>query len=323
LHRRKEVPVRNGPVTASNEVNDEIAATARHRPAPLEVVRCGSISEASQRLNVASSAISRQISSLEETLDTVLFERRPRGMVLSAGGEMLAAHARKMALEADRVVADLQALKGLRSGRVRLSASEGFAIDFLPRVINAFQKKYPGFVFQLFVGAPAVVSRQVREGNADIGLTFARLPEPEIKVVHRQPGPIALVMRNDHPLARFRHLSLGQLKPYPDGPARPDHDAAATVRHRLQPPAGGDRTGDDQQLHPVAAQLRARQRCALHHRRRHRALPHRARGTDHAADPRLSSRWALRRSADAGRRTLPRSVEIFLDYLVAELSKDL
>jgi hypothetical protein len=50
----------------------------------LEVVRCGSISEASQRLNVASSAISRQISSLEETLDTVLFERRPRGMVLSA-----------------------------------------------------------------------------------------------------------------------------------------------------------------------------------------------------------------------------------------------
>ena len=44
----------------------------------LEVVRCGSIAEASQRLNVASSAISRQISRLEELLDTVLFERRPR-----------------------------------------------------------------------------------------------------------------------------------------------------------------------------------------------------------------------------------------------------
>jgi len=106
----------------------------------LEVVRCGSISEASQRLNVASSAISRQISSLEDMLDTVLFERRPRGMVLSAGGEMLAAHAQKVALEADRVVADLLALKGLRSGRIRVAASEGFGIEFLPRLISAFQK---------------------------------------------------------------------------------------------------------------------------------------------------------------------------------------
>ena len=42
----------------------------------LEVVRCGSIAAASQRLNVASSAISRQISNLESLLDTVLFEPR-------------------------------------------------------------------------------------------------------------------------------------------------------------------------------------------------------------------------------------------------------
>ena len=115
----------------------------------LEVVRCGSIAEASQRLNVASSAISRQISSLETLLDTVLFERRPRGMVLSAGGEMLAAHAQKVTLEADRVVADLLALKGLRSGRIRLAASEGFGIDFLPRLIRGFQQKYPAIRFQV------------------------------------------------------------------------------------------------------------------------------------------------------------------------------
>ncbi|AMP00184.1 bacterial regulatory helix-turn-helix, lysR family protein [Collimonas arenae] len=181
----------------------------------LEVVRCGSISEASQRLNVASSAISRQITGLEQILDTVLFERRPRGMVLSAGGEVLAAHALKSALEADRVVADLLSLKGLKSGRIRIASTEGFAIDFLPRLISDFQKKYPAIVFQLYVGPPASVSRQVREGNADIGLTFSRIPEPNIKVVHQQPAPVMAIMRKDHPLSQFKQVSLSQLAAYP------------------------------------------------------------------------------------------------------------
>ena len=52
----------------------------------LEVARCGSISEASMRLNVAASAVSRQISKLELALDASLFERRARGMVLSEAG---------------------------------------------------------------------------------------------------------------------------------------------------------------------------------------------------------------------------------------------
>jgi len=188
----------------------------------LEIVRCGSISEASHRLNVASSAISRQISGLEQALDTVLFERRPRGMVLTAGGEVLAAHALKSALEADRVIADLLALKGLRSGRIRLASAEGFAIDFLPRVIADFQQKYPAIQFQVYVGPPASLSRQVREGNADIGIAFSRMPQPDIKVEHQQPAPVMAVMRHDHPLGEFKQVSLAQLLPYPIALPGPD-----------------------------------------------------------------------------------------------------
>jgi DNA-binding transcriptional LysR family regulator len=181
----------------------------------LEVVRCGSISEASQNLNVASSAISRQISGLEQALDAQLFERRPRGMMLSAAGEVLAAHARKSALEAERVVADLFALQGLRIGKVRIATSEGFAIDFLPRLIADFQKQFPAILFQMYVGPPVIVSRQVREGNADIGITFSRTPEPDIKVEHRQQAPVLALMRKDHPLSKFKILSLSQLREYP------------------------------------------------------------------------------------------------------------
>ncbi|WP_347615130.1 LysR family transcriptional regulator, partial [Comamonas thiooxydans] len=65
-----------------------------------EVAQCGSLSEASARLHVAASAISRQIAALEERLGTPLFERHPRGMVLNAAGEILADHARRAGLDA-------------------------------------------------------------------------------------------------------------------------------------------------------------------------------------------------------------------------------
>ena len=289
----------------------------------LEVVRCGSISEASQRLNVASSAISRQISSLEDMLDTVLFERRPRGMVLSAGGEMLAAHAQKVALEADRVVADLLALKGLRSGRIRVAASEGFGIEFLPRLISAFQKKYPAIQFHVNVAPPAQVSRQVREGNADLGITFNRQPEPDIKIVHQQPGPVLLLMRAGHPLARFKRLTLAQLQPYPL--ALPDaqttlrqlFDLACSRQQLVFEPAltsnyiqtlhnylldsdGLSLTGEvTVRYHIGKGELVTR---PLH---------------DRLLDGRYTEVQTL-----AG-RTLPRIVEIFLEFMLAELNKEI
>ncbi|HUG25914.1 LysR family transcriptional regulator [Piscinibacter sp.] len=192
----------------------------------LEVVRCGSITEASRRLNVAVSAISRQIKGLEDVLGTVLFERRPRGMVPSAAGELLAAHARKSALEADRVVGDILALQGQRSGNVRLATTEGFSVEFLPQLIAQFQQRYPEIMFQLHVSAPAEVTRRIGDGDADIGLTFSRTPEKGIKVEHRQPAPVVAVMRRDHPLAKFKQVLLAQLQAYPL--ALPDPDT--TVR---------------------------------------------------------------------------------------------
>lgn len=289
----------------------------------LEVVRCGSISEASQRLNVASSAISRQISSLEEMLDTVLFERRPRGMVLSAGGEMLAAHAQKVALEADRVIADLLALKGLRSGRIRVAASEGFGIDFLPRVIRAFQERYPAILFQVYVGPPATVSRQIREGNADVGVTFNRLPEPDIKIVHQQPGLVLLLMRNGHPLSRFKSVTLSQLRPYPL--ALPDphttlrqlFDLACSRQQLVFEPVLT--SNYIQTLHnyllegdalSITGEVTVRYRIA---KGELAMVPIR--------DLALNGRYVEVQTLSG--RTLPRIVEIFLDYLLGELNKDI
>jgi len=181
----------------------------------LEVVKRGSISLAASRLFVSSSAVSRQIAALESVLGVPLFERRPRGMTPTAAGELLATYAQRMTLEAEQVVSDIQGLQGLLRGVVRVATSSGFSLDFLPSVIAQFQQRYPGIQFQVKVTRPTAVTTTILNGDADIGLTYSRRAERDIRVEHQQTAPVLVIMRPDHPLAQHRSLKLTQLQPYP------------------------------------------------------------------------------------------------------------
>ncbi len=180
----------------------------------LEVVRCGSLTEASARLHVTVSAVSRQVAMLEEVLGMPLFDRRPRGMVPSAAGEMLAVHAQRVALEADRVVSDIDGLQGLRSGRIRIASAPGFGVEFLPTAIAAFRLDCPGVHFHLRVSSPQDVTAAVLRGDVDIGLTYSRAAERDIRIEHRQPAGVFAIMRPDHALARLRTVTLAQMHPF-------------------------------------------------------------------------------------------------------------
>jgi len=181
----------------------------------LEVVRRGSITEAALTLNVASSAISRQIARLEDELDTPLFERVSRGMKPNAAGELLAAHALRAQLETERIGNELLALKGLRRGEVKLASTEGFALDFLPTAIEHFRRQHGGIRFELTVGNAMEVAQLIRAGAVDIGLTFTMAPDRDIKVEYVQNAPILAVMNPHHPLATRKHVVLAELIAYP------------------------------------------------------------------------------------------------------------
>lgn len=181
----------------------------------LEVARAGSVTEAAARLEVAPSAVSRQVGRLERELDTLLFERRARGMALNSAGELLAAHARRAWLDIERVADDILALRGLRQGGVRVVATEGFAYEFLPAMAAAFQARWPGIRFSLDMCVQREVARRVREGHADIGVTVSLASERGLNVEIRHPAPVLAVCAPEHPLARRRQLSLAQVAAYP------------------------------------------------------------------------------------------------------------
>ena len=181
----------------------------------LEVAHTGSISEASERLHVATSAISRQIAKLEQDVGAPLFERRPRGMVLSEAGEILAAYARRSSLEAEQVLAEVHSVHALTRSTVKIASSEGFARELLPEAITTFREKHPGVRFRLNVTGPGAATQQVRDGTVDLAVTYSLAPEKDIKVEYSQVQPIYVLMADDHPLAKRVDVDLAELLEYP------------------------------------------------------------------------------------------------------------
>lgn len=181
----------------------------------VEVARCGSVREASARLNIAPSALSRQIQNLEYLLGLPLFERQARGMRLTAAGEIYARYARTVALETERVRRELEDLRGLRRGLLRIATVEGVVADTLTESVAKFRQKYPGIQLRLITTGTDEVIAAVRDGDADIGVSFHAQPNPDVRFVRRIPDPLKALVHPTHVLARRRRTTLKEILTFP------------------------------------------------------------------------------------------------------------
>lgn len=181
----------------------------------LEVARTGSVNQAAQRLHVAASAVSRQLSKLEDSLGVVLFERQARGMALTEAGTRLLAHASAHDAQALDLVAQLQDLSAQGAVRVRLACTEGFAASFMPTVMAAFRQAHPQVQLQLEVAVPQEVSALVLRGEADLALKYSVAPEKGLQVLHSAIAPIYAIMPTHHPLAHQRSVCVADVVRYP------------------------------------------------------------------------------------------------------------
>lgn len=181
----------------------------------LEVAQRGSISSASETLHVAVSAISRQIGRLESDLGVELFHRNTRGMALTEAGLVVQQYARRTLLDTDTLRLELQGMEGLEHSTVRIVCTDGFAQDYLPSVIARFVQAHPGVAFILDVCGPALATGKVREGTADIALTFTIAAQEGIYVEYAERAPMYAHVANNHPLAQFKEVSMREIVSYP------------------------------------------------------------------------------------------------------------
>ncbi|MFZ5678021.1 MAG: LysR family transcriptional regulator [Pseudomonadota bacterium] len=179
------------------------------------VAEAGSVRGASLALNVAASAVSRQIILLERQFNFALFERRGRSLKLSAAGEILLAGL-KAAMQGHETTLDhLDALRGLKRGRIRIATVESISVSALPDLLARFSADHPGIEIAVTVAGSDAVTDLVRGHDADIGFTFNPATLEGLEVRLTRDMPLGAVMRRDHPLARERKLLFAQCLDYP------------------------------------------------------------------------------------------------------------
>ncbi len=147
------------------------------------ICETGSVSAASQRCRIAQSALSYQIANLEEELGVRLFERRPRGMALTAEGDRLYEHARRISQAVDHAKTDLRALSGAVAGEVTVglpyTALEMIGLQLAERAAAAF----PDMQLWIAESLSSQALNSLRRGSVDIALLYNPPASTDLRTV--------------------------------------------------------------------------------------------------------------------------------------------
>ncbi|MBO0709963.1 MAG: LysR family transcriptional regulator [Acetobacteraceae bacterium] len=198
------------------------AAPPRHQPhlhAALlrylsEIAQLGSIRRAAASLNVASSAINRQVLRFERELGVRIFDRMPSGMRPTPAGELLLRHVRATLQNFDRLLADMDGLQGILSGHVTLAALDSLLVELVPQALGDVARRYPAITFSALAASPAAVLSGVAAGDMDLGLSFVVPTVPSLQLVASMEAPLGCLMAPTHELASRKSLTLADLDGY-------------------------------------------------------------------------------------------------------------
>ena len=134
----------------------------------LAVAQHGNVTRAADALGRTQSAISVQIARLERQLRTRLFDRRPRGVVLTESGETLRDAAARIVEDLDRTAASF--LADPLDGRLRLGIPDEYGSSVLPEILAAFARQHPSVEVSVRCGFSTEFPAAVGAGDLDLAV---------------------------------------------------------------------------------------------------------------------------------------------------------
>lgn len=196
------------------------------------VAQLGNFTRAADQLHLAQPSLSRQISTLEQSLGAELLHRARTGSTLTAAGESLLPLARRMLADAASVRRELDELAGLQRGRVRLGATPTLCISLVAEVLSAFHAAHPGIELHITESGSRGLLDHLAGGELDLALittsgaasaerfSVAPLLVEELVVISSAGAP---------PLTARESIGLGEVAGLPQVAFSSTYDLRATT----------------------------------------------------------------------------------------------
>lgn len=176
----------------------------------VKTVECGSFTKAAELLNYSQSGISRMIHDLEKEWQVTLLERGRSGVRLTSEGIRLLPYAGNLCREYEKLQSEVDEMKGLRSGLIRIATFSSVATHWLPNIIREFQKQYPEIDYELLLGDYMEIESWIMEGRVDCG--FLRLPVcGELESIFLEQDRLLVILPEGHPLTALEKIPVSAL----------------------------------------------------------------------------------------------------------------
>ena len=175
------------------------------------VAEHGGFSRAAAVLRLSQPAVSKTVQQLEHEVGLPLFDRSGRSPRLTEPGMALLARARELFGVERLAEQDLDALRGLERGVLRVGASTTVATYFLPPLLASFHRAHPGVTLRVLSANTRAIARKLLEGRLDVALVEGPVAHERISVLPWREDDLVVIAPATHRLARRKRVVVADL----------------------------------------------------------------------------------------------------------------
>lgn len=168
----------------------------------------GNVSRGALRCHLAASSVSLRIKSLEDAVGVTLLARHPRGVALTAAGQVLLEHARRCLAQLDQMHADLRPFHQGMTEHVTVFANNNALSSHLPDDLARFFSAYPNVRITLEERLSHDIVGAIVAGRADVGVVALESEHPALAFLPYRKDQLMLLAPPAHAFAQRERVSF-------------------------------------------------------------------------------------------------------------------
>ncbi|MCU7829130.1 MAG: LysR family transcriptional regulator [Candidatus Thiodiazotropha sp. (ex Myrtea sp. 'scaly one' KF741663)] len=171
------------------------------------IIEQGGFTAAARQLHVAQPAISIAIRKLEEQLGMTLLHRSDRQITPTVEGEVLLRHATKLLDLAAAAELEMQELRGLTKGEVRVGIPSMLGSYYFPPILMGFKHRHPELRLTVYEQGTRRLQQMIHDGELDLGVVVADSPPEDLETRLLTREEMVACVPADHPFAKRDSIS--------------------------------------------------------------------------------------------------------------------
>lgn len=205
-----------------------------------KVAAAGSFTKAARELFLTQSAVSQQIRALEDEIGGRIFDRSGKRIRLTGEGEVLLTYTERLFDLHEEIKTLFGSLKTLQKGKIAVGATAVIGTYFMPAVISAYHRQYPGIEIDLRMGNSDQILRMILDREVDLGVAGMVKKKATLNSMFIHQEELLFVCSPRNPLAARESVALSELEGIPFIWREKGTQTLELVMRWFQENAGGD-----------------------------------------------------------------------------------